>query len=126
MPETQIVLGFDVSLNRIGVAIGNLITRDARPLLQLNSRDKHHRFIEIEQLIRQVILTAHHCPTQAFVFVLLISYAVGFQNLWWKSMRTIQVALPARGIRVFSEVDGNAALNTKAMIGWTHTQQFKF
>jgi putative Holliday junction resolvase len=53
MPETQIVLGFDVSLNRVGVAIGNLITRDARPLLQLNSRDKHQRFVEIEQLIRQ-------------------------------------------------------------------------
>ncbi|NDF46576.1 MAG: Holliday junction resolvase RuvX, partial [Betaproteobacteria bacterium] len=39
MPSSQIVLGFDVSLNRIGVAIGNLITRDARPLLQINNRD---------------------------------------------------------------------------------------
>jgi putative Holliday junction resolvase len=51
MPETQILLGFDVSLNRIGVAIGNRITRDARPLMQINSPDKHHRFAEIARLI---------------------------------------------------------------------------
>lgn len=51
MPSSQIVLGFDVSLNRIGVAIGNLITRDARPLLQINNRDKNQRFAEIARLI---------------------------------------------------------------------------
>ncbi|NBO94295.1 MAG: Holliday junction resolvase RuvX [Betaproteobacteria bacterium] len=51
MPETQIVLGFDVSLNRVGVAIGNRITRDARPLMQINSPDKQHRFAEIARLI---------------------------------------------------------------------------
>jgi putative Holliday junction resolvase len=51
MPSSQIVLGFDVSLNRIGIAIGNLITRDARPLLQINSRDKNQRFTEIARLV---------------------------------------------------------------------------
>jgi len=51
MPSSQIVLGFDVSLNRIGVAIGNLITRDARPLLQINNRDKNQRFAEIARLV---------------------------------------------------------------------------
>jgi len=51
MPSSQIVLGFDVSLNRIGVAIGNLITRDARPLLQINNRDKDQRFAEIARLV---------------------------------------------------------------------------
>lgn len=53
MPEPQIVLGFDVSINRVGVAIGNCITRDARPLLQINSRDKHYRFNEIQRLISE-------------------------------------------------------------------------
>ena len=53
MPESQILLGFDASINRIGVAVGNRITRDARPLLQINHRDKAHRFDVIERLISE-------------------------------------------------------------------------
>ncbi|NDF19830.1 MAG: Holliday junction resolvase RuvX [Betaproteobacteria bacterium] len=53
MPETQIVLGFDVSLNRLGVAIGNRITKDARPLVQINHADKSQRFAQIAALIDQ-------------------------------------------------------------------------
>lgn len=51
MPDTT-VLAFDYGTRRIGVAIGNTVTRQARPLTILVSTTRQQRFQAIDQLLR--------------------------------------------------------------------------
>lgn len=46
------LLAFDYGTVRIGVAIGNSLTRQARPLCVVPNRDKISRFTEVEKLLR--------------------------------------------------------------------------
>ncbi len=48
---TQLLLGFDFGTRRIGVAIGNTLTRQARPLAQLDASTIDARFSAIQRLV---------------------------------------------------------------------------
>lgn len=52
MPD-RTLLAFDFGLRKIGVAIGNTLIRQARPLDILWPRTRQHRFEQIESLLRQ-------------------------------------------------------------------------
>src|SRR5699024_6568688 len=49
----QTILGFDFGVRRIGVAIGNDLTRQARPLTILESNTREARFQLIHNLLQQ-------------------------------------------------------------------------
>ncbi|MCS7100617.1 MAG: Holliday junction resolvase RuvX [Burkholderiaceae bacterium] len=51
MNPQQVVLAFDYGARRIGVAIGNTLTRQARPLTVIDARDSAARWRCIAQLI---------------------------------------------------------------------------
>lgn len=56
MPESgtdETLLAFDYGLKKIGVAIGNTVTRHARPLQVLRPLTREQRFKAISQLIEQ-------------------------------------------------------------------------
>ncbi len=48
---TQLLLGFDFGTRCIGVAIGNTLTRQARPLAQLDATTADARFSAIQRLV---------------------------------------------------------------------------
>jgi putative Holliday junction resolvase len=50
-PET--LLGFDVGVRRIGIALGNTLTGDARPLCILDALPAERRFERIGALLRE-------------------------------------------------------------------------
>lgn len=52
MPE-ETLLAFDYGIAKIGVAIGNTLTRQARPLTILTSVTRQQRFAAIEQLLNE-------------------------------------------------------------------------
>lgn len=52
MPDAATLLGFDFGTRRIGVALGNTITRQARPLEILASEPVAPRFRRIEALLQ--------------------------------------------------------------------------
>jgi len=52
MPE-EILLAFDYGLKKIGVAVGNTLTRQARPLNILTPVTRQQRFAEIEALLAE-------------------------------------------------------------------------
>ncbi len=52
MPE-ETLLAFDFGTRKIGVALGNTITRHARPLVVLRPATRLARFQAIEQLLQQ-------------------------------------------------------------------------
>lgn len=52
MPD-QTILSFDYGTQNIGVAIGNTLTRQARPLEILSPRTRERRFALIQQLLEQ-------------------------------------------------------------------------
>lgn len=52
MPD-QTILSFDYGTQNIGVAIGNTLTRRARPLEILSPRTRERRFALIQQLLEQ-------------------------------------------------------------------------
>ncbi len=52
MPE-HTLLAFDYGTKKIGVAIGNTLTRQARPLTILVSATRQQRFQAIEQLLQE-------------------------------------------------------------------------
>jgi len=56
-----IVLGFDFGTRRIGVAIGNAVTRAARPLQTIDASDSEVRWSEIGAIIE------HWVPSQLVV-----------------------------------------------------------
>lgn len=50
-PET--VIGFDFGLKRIGVAIGNTLSRSARPLTIIREESNDRKFATIEALLKE-------------------------------------------------------------------------
>lgn len=52
MPE-ETLLAFDYGVKRIGVAIGNTLTRQARPLRILSPVTREQRFTQLEALLRE-------------------------------------------------------------------------
>ncbi len=52
-PSVRLILGFDYGTKQIGVAVGQGLTRSARPLCQLKARDGIPRWEEIEALLRE-------------------------------------------------------------------------
>ncbi|MFC3337727.1 Holliday junction resolvase RuvX [Paracandidimonas soli] len=52
MPE-ETLLAFDYGVKRIGVAIGNTLTRQARPLRILSPVTREQRFAQLEALLRE-------------------------------------------------------------------------
>jgi putative Holliday junction resolvase len=53
MPDEGIVLAFDFGLRRIGVAVGETMLRNARPLTTIDAEDNARRFAAIEKLIAE-------------------------------------------------------------------------
>lgn len=53
VPADETLLAFDYGLKKIGVAIGNTVTRHARPLQVLRPVTREDRFREIGKLIEQ-------------------------------------------------------------------------
>jgi putative Holliday junction resolvase len=51
MSRAATLLAFDYGEKRIGVAVGNTLTRQARALLVLENRNREYRFDEIGKLI---------------------------------------------------------------------------
>ena len=51
--STRLIVGFDYGTKNIGVAVGQGLTRSARPLCQLKARDGIPRWEEIEALIKE-------------------------------------------------------------------------
>jgi putative Holliday junction resolvase len=47
------VIAFDFGTRRVGVAIGNTLTRTARPLVTIDARDEDARWREIEALVAE-------------------------------------------------------------------------
>ena len=68
--QEKTVLAFDFGLRRIGVAIGQTITKDARPLTVLQVTDGIPKWEEIESLI------STWCVTQL---------VVGLQCRWYRT-----------------------------------------
>lgn len=52
MPAPETLLGFDFGVRRIGVAIGNTLTGDARPLAVVDAAAADRRFERIAALLR--------------------------------------------------------------------------
>ncbi len=53
MPDQRTILAFDYGTKRIGVALGNVLISNARPLEIINTPEKTKRFARIEELIVQ-------------------------------------------------------------------------
>ena len=53
MPENGCILGFDYGERRIGVAVGEHLTRTARPLTTLTSRDGKPDWTAIHRLLEE-------------------------------------------------------------------------
>lgn len=51
MPETETVLAFDFGLKRIGVAVGQSLTKSAKPLPLLLAQDGAPQWAKVQQLI---------------------------------------------------------------------------
>jgi putative Holliday junction resolvase len=47
------ILAFDFGTRRIGVAIGNTLTRSARALTTIDTRDERERFAALDRLVRE-------------------------------------------------------------------------
>lgn len=47
------LMAFDYGLKRIGVAVGNTVTKTAQPLVVIRANNETKRFSEIEQLVKQ-------------------------------------------------------------------------
>ncbi len=52
-PEPQLLLGFDFGTKQIGVAVGQSLTREARPLCNLRARDGIPQWDQIEDLLKE-------------------------------------------------------------------------
>ena len=53
LPDNAVLLGFDFGTRRIGVAVGNTLTRSARPLCIVAAEPVDARFARIGALIRE-------------------------------------------------------------------------
>jgi len=53
MPDHETLLAFDYGMKKIGVAIGNTLTRQARPLDILRPVTRDQRFAAIERLLKE-------------------------------------------------------------------------
>lgn len=51
MPKHNTLLGFDFGMRRIGVAVGQMITRTANPVAVLNARDGVPNWGHVQELI---------------------------------------------------------------------------
>lgn len=49
----ETVLGFDFGLKRIGVAVGNTLTRHAQPLIVITAATNDAKFAAIEELVNE-------------------------------------------------------------------------
>ena len=52
LSEDSIVIAFDYGLKRIGVAVGNLLTKSARPLRIIHWKKNDQKWAEITQIGR--------------------------------------------------------------------------
>jgi len=53
MFSASVVLGFDFGLKRIGVAIGNAVTKESRPLKIIPWKTNEEKWREIQKLIKE-------------------------------------------------------------------------
>lgn len=83
MPEANLVMGFDYGSKRIGIAIGNRISRDARPLGVIptaNCFEAVGAYVKEWQPDVFVIGEPHHAPDHSTEEHALAGRARGFGN----------------------------------------------
>jgi putative Holliday junction resolvase len=59
------LLAFDYGEKRIGVAVGNSLTRSARPLVVVQNRNREYRFEAVGKLIAETLRQPAQRPLQS-------------------------------------------------------------
>jgi putative Holliday junction resolvase len=110
MPDERTLLAFDYGVARIGVALGNTILGNARPLEIINSPEKAKRFARIEELVVQ-------WQPQAIVVGLPLTADGGEQIASRQARRFANQLIGRLGLPVFLVDERDSSLEAQAVVG---------
>lgn len=110
MPDERTLLAFDYGVARIGVALGNTILGNARPLEIINSPEKAKRFARIEELVVQ-------WQPQAIVVGLPLTPDGGEQIASRQARRFANQMIGRLGLPVFLVDERDSSLEAQAVVG---------
>jgi putative Holliday junction resolvase len=110
MPDERTLLAFDYGVARIGVALGNTIIGNARPLEIINSPEKAKRFARIEELVVQ-------WQPQAIVVGLPLTPDGGEQIASRQARRFANQLIGRLGLPVFLVDERDSSLEAQAVVG---------
>jgi putative Holliday junction resolvase len=110
MPDERTLLAFDYGTARIGVALGNAILKQARPLEIINSPEKAKRFARIEELVVQ-------WQPQAIVVGLPLTRDGGEQIASRQVRRFANQLIGRLGLPVFLVDERDSSLEAQASVG---------
>jgi putative holliday junction resolvase len=110
MPDERTLLAFDYGVARIGVALGNTILGNARPLEIINSPEKAKRFARIEELVVQ-------WQPQAIVVGLPLTPDGGEQIASRQARRFANQLIGRLGLPVFLVDERESSLEAQAVVG---------
>jgi putative Holliday junction resolvase len=110
MPDERTLLAFDYGTARIGVALGNAILRQARPLEIIGSLEKAMRFARIEELVVQ-------WQPQAIVVGLPLTRDGGEQIASRQVRRFANQLIGRLGLPVFLVDERDSSLEAQALVG---------
>lgn len=108
MPEAATLLGFDFGTRRIGVALGNTITGQARPLEIIASEPVKPRFHRIEQLL-------HEWQPNLLVVGLALTTSGGEQDATARCRRFANQLHGRFGLPVVLQDERNSSLEAQAL-----------
>jgi putative Holliday junction resolvase len=110
MPDERTLLAFDYGVARIGVALGNTILGNARPLEIINSPEKAKRFARIEELVVQ-------WQPQAIVVGLPLTPDGGEQIASRQARRFANQLIGRLGLPVYLVDERDSSLEAQAVVG---------
>ena len=108
MPEPATLLGFDFGTRRIGVALGNTITGQARPLEIIASEPVKPRFERIQKLL-------HEWQPNLLVVGLALTQAGGEQEATARCRRFANQLHGRFGLPVVLQDERNSSLEAQAL-----------